>query len=106
MATEQIAIDVNLIPGLGDLAEAVRRDQKSRILQRDGETLAYLNPDPPESDRQSTRGSARKASRRGKRFTMADPLWDIVGMATSGGPGDVSDNKDKYLAEAYAAKGE
>ncbi len=30
-----------------------------------------------------------------------DPLWDIVGMGSSGGPGDVSENVDKYLAEAY-----
>jgi hypothetical protein len=106
MATDQIVIDVNQIPGLGDLAEAVRRDRKSRILKRGGETLAYLEPAAPELDRQPVRGSTKKASRRGKRFTMADPLWDIVGMATSGGPGDVSDNKDKYLAEAYTAKGE
>ncbi len=106
MATEQIAIDVNQIPGLGDLVEAVRRDQKSRVLQRDGETLAYLEPAPPVAARPSTKGAAGKVSRRSKRFTMADPLWDIVGIATSGGPGDVSENKDKYLAEAYAAKDE
>ena len=32
-----------------------------------------------------------------------DPLWDIVGMVTSeDGPTDVSENKYKYLAEAYA----
>ena len=106
MATEQIAIDVNQIPGLGDLADAVRRDQKSRVLTRDGETLAYLQPAAPEPARQSDRTATRRTSRRGKRFTMADPLWDIVGMAKSGGPGDVSDNKHRYLAEAHATKGE
>jgi excisionase family DNA binding protein len=32
-----------------------------------------------------------------------DPLWDIVGMIDSpDGPTDVSRNKHKYLAEAYA----
>ncbi len=54
MATEQIAIDVNLIPGLGDLAEAVRRDQKSRILQRDGETLAKVGQIKPLTPRKRT----------------------------------------------------
>jgi excisionase family DNA binding protein len=32
-----------------------------------------------------------------------DPLWDIVGMIDDpDGPTDVSSNKHKYLAEAYA----
>jgi hypothetical protein len=40
----------------------------------------------------------------GKPFTFDDPLWNIVGMADSGpeGPTDVSRNKHKYLADAYA----
>lgn len=40
----------------------------------------------------------------GKPFTRDDALWDIVGIADSGpdGPTDVSENKYKYLAEAYA----
>jgi hypothetical protein len=32
---------------------------------------------------------------------MDDPLWDLVGIGHSGGPGDVSENKHKYLADAY-----
>ncbi len=39
---------------------------------------------------------------RGKPFTMDDPLWNIVGIGRSTGPTDVSENKHKYLAEAYA----
>lgn len=31
-----------------------------------------------------------------------DPLWDIIGIAETTGPTDVSENKHKYLAEAYA----
>jgi hypothetical protein len=54
MATEQIAIDVNLIPGLGDLAKAVRRDQKSRILQRGGQALAKVVPIMPSNPRTRT----------------------------------------------------
>jgi excisionase family DNA binding protein len=40
-----------------------------------------------------------------KPFTFDDPLWDIVGMGASTQPDgitDVSLNKHKYLAEAYA----
>ena len=40
----------------------------------------------------------------GRPFTFDSPLWEIVGMADSGpdGPTDVSSNKHKYLANAYA----
>ena len=34
-------------------------------------------------------------------FSHADSLWNIVGIAQSDGPGDVSANKHKYLATAY-----
>ncbi|MBA2449306.1 MAG: helix-turn-helix domain-containing protein [Chloroflexi bacterium] len=33
-----------------------------------------------------------------------DPIWDIVGTGRSEGPTDVSENKRKYLADAYFAK--
>ena len=37
----------------------------------------------------------------GPYFDETDPLWSIVGMFESDGPGDVARNKHKYLAEAY-----
>lgn len=40
----------------------------------------------------------------GKPFTFDDPLWEIVGIGASEGPTDISENKYKYLAEAYAPK--
>jgi hypothetical protein len=48
--------------------------------------------------------SAEELLRRARPITAEDPLWNIVGMADSGpdGPTDVSRNKHKYLAEAYA----
>jgi excisionase family DNA binding protein len=49
--------------------------------------------------------SRASATRRGKATSADDPLWSIVGIGRSGGPGDVSENKRKYLAEAYAAEG-
>lgn len=33
-------------------------------------------------------------------FTKDDPLWDIVGAGHSTGPNDVSEHKQRYLAEA------
>ena len=38
---------------------------------------------------------------RGKVFTKEDPLWHLVGIGRSGQT-DVSENKHKYVAEAYA----
>ncbi|HEV7214059.1 MAG TPA: helix-turn-helix domain-containing protein, partial [Chloroflexota bacterium] len=38
------------------------------------------------------------------RFTHTDSLWNIVGIAESDGPGDISADKHKYLADAYAAR--
>ena len=41
---------------------------------------------------------------RGKPFTIEDSLWNIVGIGHSQGPTDVSENKYRYLAEAYYPK--
>jgi len=37
---------------------------------------------------------------RGKPTSGDDPLWKLVGIGHSG-RGDISENKHKYLAEAY-----
>jgi excisionase family DNA binding protein len=39
---------------------------------------------------------------RGRPFTMNDSFWSLVGIGHSGGVGDVSENKQRYLADAYA----
>ncbi|HEX5501939.1 MAG TPA: helix-turn-helix domain-containing protein [Thermomicrobiales bacterium] len=36
----------------------------------------------------------------GRAFTEDDPLWNIVGAGHSAGPDDVSEHKQRYLAEA------
>lgn len=41
--------------------------------------------------------------RLGKPLTMSDPLWQVVGIGHSG-QSDVSANKHRYLADAYAPK--
>ncbi len=46
MASQQISFDVSTIPQLADLAEEVRRSRTTRLLKRDGETVAVLNPAP------------------------------------------------------------
>lgn len=55
-----------------------------------------------------TRPKRKPPLRRGKLFTKRDALFNIIGIAE--GPADdvtdVSSNKMKYLAEAYAAKTE
>jgi len=45
-------------------------------------------------------GRARKSRRP---FTSDDPLFKLLGSARSEGPGDVSQNKLKHLAQIYAA---
>jgi len=37
-------------------------------------------------------------------ITMDDPLWDMIGVLSGGpdSPGDVAEDHDTYLAEAYA----
>jgi hypothetical protein len=44
-----------------------------------------------------------RSAKQGGPFTMDDSLWNLAGIADSGpnGPTDVSDNKDRYLADAY-----
>jgi len=51
-------------------------------------------------------GQRQASVRRGKPTNAEDPLWHIVGIGHSKGPTDVSENKHKYLAEAYAAEAE
>ncbi len=70
-------------------AEAVAQNGRRRVVRVHGKAVALV-PQPE-----------RPRSRR-KTFTKSDPLWGIVGMLKDdGGPTDVSDNVDKYLAEAY-----
>ena len=52
-------------------------------------------------------GRASSAVPLGTPTSEDDPLWNIVGLVDDPeGPTDVASNKHKYLAEAYASKGE
>ena len=46
-----------------------------------------------------------RAPRKGRFLTFDDPLWGLVGVG-SDEASDVSENKRKYLADAYERKGE
>ena len=83
-------IDISRIPELLSIAQEVRSTNESAVLQQDSEDLAMLTPIQP----------VAKRSVRGKPTSADDPLWKLVGIGHSG-KGDISENKHKYLAEAY-----
>jgi hypothetical protein len=67
---------------------------KRITVERNGERFRLV----PMRRRSGTRGR-----RKPRHFTLDDPLWGIVGIARSRDPNtDVSSNKHKYLADAYA----
>ena len=84
-------VEIGAMPDLVRLAEEVQSEGAGRILRRNGEDVAVLLP-------------RKRASRRRRTTSLDDPLWEIVGIAHSDGPGDVAENKHKYLADAYAPK--
>ncbi len=94
MQAELETIDVAGLPDLAALAERVKATGVPLRLVRGDEELAVLQPAK----------KRRRRSLKGRPLSMDDPIWDIVGMGHSGGPGDVSTNKKKYLAEAYMPK--
>ena len=96
MAKEMQRVDVSNIPELVRIAEEVQKTHRPRLLGKDKEDLAIIVP----------LGPSRRLGARGRLYTKDDSLFNIIGLAQ--GPGDdatdVSENKYKYLAEAYAPK--
>jgi hypothetical protein len=90
MAKEPRHIDISSIPGLQKIVHEVRQTNEPSILREENEDVAMLTPLKP----------VTKRGVRGKPTTADDPLWKLVGIGHSG-KGDVSENKHKYLAEAY-----
>lgn len=91
MSRELKPIDVSEAPELLRIAEEVHATGESRLLTRAREELAILTPVRP----------TRRPRKTGI-VTKDDPIWGIVGIGESTGPTDVSANKYRYLAEAYA----
>lgn len=95
MAQEIRRIDVEKFPELLSIANEVRADGQRRILRRGAEDIAVISPV----------GARAKRVPRGRPTSDDDPLWDMVGIGTAEQETDVSENKYKYLADAYGAKG-
>jgi hypothetical protein len=92
MARELNHIDIGNNPELLEIVEQVRRTNQSIVLRHDREDVAILRP---------VWAGKKLRIPRGKPFTRDDPLWNLVGIGKSG-LGDVSANKHKYLADAFA----
>jgi hypothetical protein len=90
MAKELQPIDVTNIPDLLRLAKDVRETQIPRVLKQGDDEIAVVTPV----------ARARIRSRRAKPIARSDSLFGIVGLAHSNGATDVSENVDKYLADA------
>ncbi len=82
------------LPGLEDLARDVQATRKSVRIVEDGEDLAVLQPAK----------KPRPTSLRGKPITENDPYWNLLGIARSSGPGDISANKREYLIKAISPR--
>lgn len=82
-----IPVDVSQQPELLAFAEQVKRSGARYELLTDGEALVTVAP------------ATSRSSRRGKRTSASDPIWQIIGMARSSGPSDISVHVDDYLAE-------
>src|SRR5579883_2326392 len=100
MVANGVPLDITNDPELARLAEQVHETGVPYMLVRDGEPLAVIYP-------LSGKGAPRKPRRRRTGILRPDDaLFELIGFAASGGPGDVSSNKHKYLADAYAAEAE
>ena len=93
------AIDIAQFPDLLSLAKEVQASQEPCLLRLEDQDIAMLTP-VKASGKQS-----RNGKRRVGRTGPDDPLWSIIGIADPymppDAPTDVSENKYKYLAEAY-----
>lgn len=100
MTREYVSVDISNAPDLQRLAEAVRQTGLPHALKQGAETVAVVRPAPKKGRR------VRAPQHRSGILGADDALFRLIGIGTSGGPGDVSTNKHSYLADAYAAKAE
>jgi antitoxin (DNA-binding transcriptional repressor) of toxin-antitoxin stability system len=97
MANTAQTLEISGLPALSRIVAAVRRDGTRVVLQDHGQDVAVLAPLPEARPRRRTLGHPTNTT---------DALWNIVGMAESDGPGDVSLDKYRYLADAYTPRSE
>lgn len=97
MVTETIHITPE-----GELAAALEKAAEAPVILEANGIRYHLS-------REDTRSpDASEATLEGTPISADDPLWNIIGLWQSDedGPTDVSQNKDRYLADAYALKPE
>lgn len=99
MQEEAKPYDVGKLPELRRLAEEVQATKRPRRLTREGDSLAMVVPIPASSKRQRS-----IASGGGEPDNVLLRLLEIGKTAEldPNEPTDVSANKHKYLADAYA----
>jgi hypothetical protein len=97
MAREVKTVDISGMPEVLRLAQEVSASGEARVLRRADEDLAVLTPAKPTPRRLRRRKTGV--------LTKDDALFNIIGLAKGlpDGVTDVSSNKYKYLADAYAA---
>jgi hypothetical protein len=94
MAKELQHVDISNILERVYPIDQMRAGYEPRVLQRDHEDVAILQP---------VMKIRRSRVPRGKPFTKDDSLFNLIGIASGRDDRihDVSENVDKYLAEAY-----
>lgn len=94
MAREPRPIDVTRSPEPLRLVEEIEQSGQTRRLCRGDKTVAIVSPVAAVPRQRAP------ARRRTGLLGPDDPFWKLVGIGRSG-LGDVSSNKQKYLAEAF-----
>ena len=83
-------IDITNTPELIRLAEEVQRSNQVTVLTKDGKEVLEVRPAKPTGKKRA----------RDKVFSTHDPLYNLVGSATSDEPTDAA-KKHEYLAQAH-----
>jgi hypothetical protein len=110
MTREATRLDISTLPEVARLARAVVQDGRRIVLQDGDRDLAVLSPAPethrrrPATRARTSGPSPARPRRRTKSLTTDDPLFRQIGTDRSDYT-DVSNNKDRYLADAYEQKG-
>jgi hypothetical protein len=89
-------IDISNLPEVLRLAEEVQATGEPRVLTRGDQQVALLSPVNP-----AELPPAALTEQDDSCAATDNVFGNIIGIARSGGPTDVAENKHKYLAEAY-----